>query len=204
MGQALLKEVQNLKEWPHLSGQDQYNHMKFITGIYMIKEDSQIPDIFVTAIFNSFLPNRLKNGISISQKHIHTKAQCGGKPKLSRNEPVMLEDWKLKQPLNMKNSILIKTELYHFFANKKDRLTALHPDISEFMIQRNILRQCGGDLENALKSRTTEQSSAEDIISILEVTTQAKIDSSRINIKSRFNTPWTDSVAKSPTKILIV
>ncbi|MBW0521598.1 hypothetical protein O181_061313 [Austropuccinia psidii MF-1] len=43
--------------------------------------------------------------------------------------------------------------------------------MSEFMIHRKILRQCGGDLEHAVKSRTTEQSSAEDIINILEEVT---------------------------------
>ncbi|MBW0591204.1 hypothetical protein O181_130919 [Austropuccinia psidii MF-1] len=71
--------------------------------------------------------------------------------------------------------------------------------MSEFMIHRNILRQCGGDLEHAVKSRTTEQSSAEDIINILEeVTTRTKIGSSRVNLKTRFNTPWKDLVDKNP------
>ncbi|MBW0565018.1 hypothetical protein O181_104733 [Austropuccinia psidii MF-1] len=65
------------------------------------------------------------------------------------------------------------------------------------MIHRKIWRQCGGDLEHAFKSRTTEQSSAEDIINILEeVTTRTKIGSSRVNLKTRFNTPWKDSVDK--------
>ncbi|MBW0550977.1 hypothetical protein O181_090692 [Austropuccinia psidii MF-1] len=63
------------------------------------------------------------------------------------------------------------------------------------MIHRKILRQCGGDLEHAVKSRTTEQSSAEDIINILgEVTTRTRIGSSRVNLKTRFNTSWKDSV----------
>ncbi|MBW0592593.1 hypothetical protein O181_132308 [Austropuccinia psidii MF-1] len=71
--------------------------------------------------------------------------------------------------------------------------------MSEFMIHRKILRQCGGDLENAVKNRTNEQSSAEDIINILEeVTTRTKIGSSRVNLKARFNTPWKDSVDKNP------
>ncbi|MBW0556838.1 hypothetical protein O181_096553 [Austropuccinia psidii MF-1] len=71
--------------------------------------------------------------------------------------------------------------------------------MSEFMIHRKILRQCGGDLEHAVKSRTSEQSSAEDIINILEeVTTRTKIGSSRVNLKTRFNTPWKDSVEKKP------
>ncbi|MBW0560672.1 hypothetical protein O181_100387 [Austropuccinia psidii MF-1] len=70
--------------------------------------------------------------------------------------------------------------------------------MSEFMIHRNILRQCGGDLEHAVKSRTTEQSSAEDIINISEeVTTRTRIGSSRVNLKTRLNTPWKDSVDKN-------
>ncbi|MBW0539482.1 hypothetical protein O181_079197 [Austropuccinia psidii MF-1] len=63
------------------------------------------------------------------------------------------------------------------------------------MIHRKIVRQCGGDLEHAVKSRTTEQSSEEDIINILEeVTTRTRISSSRVNLKTRLNTPWKDSV----------
>ncbi|MBW0545508.1 hypothetical protein O181_085223 [Austropuccinia psidii MF-1] len=71
--------------------------------------------------------------------------------------------------------------------------------MSEFMIHRKILRHCGGDVEHDFKSRTTKESSAEDIINILEeVTTRTKIGSSRVNLKTRFNTPWKDSVDKSP------
>ncbi|MBW0527778.1 hypothetical protein O181_067493 [Austropuccinia psidii MF-1] len=85
-----------------------------------------------------------------------------------------------------------------WFCQQKDRLTALYPDMSEFMIRRKIVRQCGGDLENAVKSRTTEQSSAEDIINILEeVITRTRIGSSKMNLKTRFNTPWKDSVDKN-------
>ncbi|MBW0550473.1 hypothetical protein O181_090188 [Austropuccinia psidii MF-1] len=70
--------------------------------------------------------------------------------------------------------------------------------MSEFMIHRKILRQCGGDLEHAVKSRTTEQASAEDIINILEeVATRTRIGSIIVNLKTRFNTPWKDSVDKN-------
>ncbi|MBW0479094.1 hypothetical protein O181_018809 [Austropuccinia psidii MF-1] len=71
--------------------------------------------------------------------------------------------------------------------------------MSEFMIHRKILRQCGGDLKHSVQSRTTENSSEEDIINILEeVTTRTRIFSSRVNLKTRFNTPWKDSVDKNP------
>ncbi|MBW0547821.1 hypothetical protein O181_087536 [Austropuccinia psidii MF-1] len=70
--------------------------------------------------------------------------------------------------------------------------------MSEFMVYRKILRQCGGDFENTVKSRTTEKSSAEDINNMLEeVTTRTRICSSRMNLKARFNTPWKYSVDKS-------
>ncbi|MBW0480579.1 hypothetical protein O181_020294 [Austropuccinia psidii MF-1] len=54
MGQALLKEVPKLKEWPHFSGEGEYDHMEFIRGIDMIKEDFQLPDRLLTEIFNTF------------------------------------------------------------------------------------------------------------------------------------------------------
>ncbi|MBW0570114.1 hypothetical protein O181_109829 [Austropuccinia psidii MF-1] len=38
MGQELLKEVEKLKEWPHFSGEGEYDNMEFIRGIDIIKE----------------------------------------------------------------------------------------------------------------------------------------------------------------------
>ncbi|MBW0516050.1 hypothetical protein O181_055765 [Austropuccinia psidii MF-1] len=70
--------------------------------------------------------------------------------------------------------------------------------MSEFMIHRKILRQGGGDLEHDVEIRTMEQYTEQDIINILEeVTTRARIGSSRVNLKTRFNTPWKDSVDKN-------
>ncbi|MBW0529917.1 hypothetical protein O181_069632 [Austropuccinia psidii MF-1] len=84
-----------------------------------------------------------------------------------------------------------------WFCQHKDRLTALYPDLSGFMIHRKIERQCGGDLEHSVISRTTEKSLAEDIINILEeVTTRTRIGSSRVNLKTRFNKTWKDLVDK--------
>ncbi|MBW0518271.1 hypothetical protein O181_057986 [Austropuccinia psidii MF-1] len=70
--------------------------------------------------------------------------------------------------------------------------------MSEFVIHRKLSRQCGGDLKHAVKSSTTEIFSAEDIINILEeVTTRTRISSSRVNLKTMFNTPWKDSVDRN-------
>ncbi|MBW0561450.1 hypothetical protein O181_101165 [Austropuccinia psidii MF-1] len=53
-GQERFREVPKLKEWPHLSGEGEYNHMKFIRGIGMIKEDFELPDTLVTGRSNTF------------------------------------------------------------------------------------------------------------------------------------------------------
>ncbi|MBW0496007.1 hypothetical protein O181_035722 [Austropuccinia psidii MF-1] len=53
MDQGLLKEVIKLKEWPHFSGEGEYDHMEFIRGLDMIKEDFEFPDTLITAGFNT-------------------------------------------------------------------------------------------------------------------------------------------------------
>ncbi|MBW0532462.1 hypothetical protein O181_072177 [Austropuccinia psidii MF-1] len=78
-----------------------------------------------------------------------------------------------------------------WFFQQRAILTALYPDKSEFMLHRKILRQCGGALEHAVKGRTTEQASAEDIINIIEeVPTRTKIGSSRVNLKTSQKVPY--------------
>ncbi|MBW0523335.1 hypothetical protein O181_063050 [Austropuccinia psidii MF-1] len=64
------------------------------------------------------------------------------------------------------------------FLKLKDRLTTLHPDMSETMIHKRTLRKCGGDLENAIRSRGIEPCSTEDYISAMEdIATRTKIGS---------------------------
>ncbi|MBW0548862.1 hypothetical protein O181_088577 [Austropuccinia psidii MF-1] len=83
--------------------------------------------------------------------------------------------------------------------HQKDRLTALYPEMSEFMIHRNVQRQCGDDSENCVKKRTIEQSLAEDIKIILEeVTTRTRTGSSMVDLKTRFDKTWKDPVDKNP------
>ncbi|MBW0534796.1 hypothetical protein O181_074511 [Austropuccinia psidii MF-1] len=126
------------------------------------------------------------------------KVGLGRKPKLLVNGPMILGYLKWKQNYNLLNLILTKTKALPWFCQQKNRLTALYPDMSEFMIHINILRQCGGDLEDAVKRRTTEKNSAEDILNILEeVTTRTRIGSSRVNLKTSFNTPLEDYVDKN-------
>ncbi|MBW0523292.1 hypothetical protein O181_063007 [Austropuccinia psidii MF-1] len=51
---------------------------------------------------------------------------------------------------------------------QKDRLSDLHPDMSDSMINMKILRKCGQELENAIKCRCVEPFSTEDYINSME------------------------------------
>ncbi|MBW0551949.1 hypothetical protein O181_091664, partial [Austropuccinia psidii MF-1] len=55
-----------------------------------------------------------------------------------------------------------------WFFKQKDRLSALHPDMSDTMINMKILRKCGGELEHSIKSRCVEPCSTEDYINAME------------------------------------
>ncbi|MBW0494848.1 hypothetical protein O181_034563 [Austropuccinia psidii MF-1] len=73
--------------------------------------------------------------------------------------------------------------------------------MSEFMIHRKILGKYGGYLEHSVESRTSEQYSAQDSINILqELSARTHISSSRVNLATRFDTPWKDSVEINPKK----
>ncbi|MBW0528805.1 hypothetical protein O181_068520 [Austropuccinia psidii MF-1] len=118
-------------------------------------------------------------------------------PKLDLGETQIINKWannswsfKVETAFESAKFNADKDKALPLFFQQKDRLPALYPDMSEFMIHRKILRQCGGGLEHAVKSRTTEKSSAEDIMNILEeVITITRIGSSRVNLKTRFDTP---------------
>ncbi|MBW0494432.1 hypothetical protein O181_034147 [Austropuccinia psidii MF-1] len=55
MGQEPLKEVPKLKKWPDVSGEREYDNMQFIRGIEIIKEEFELPEGLVTAIFKNLL-----------------------------------------------------------------------------------------------------------------------------------------------------
>ncbi|MBW0515315.1 hypothetical protein O181_055030 [Austropuccinia psidii MF-1] len=127
-----------------------------------------------------------------------TKVGLGGKPKLSQKGDNYAWRFKVQTGFESSKFNSDKYKALPWFCQQKDRLTALYPDMAEFMIHRSILRQCGGDLEHTFKSMTTEKSSEENIINILEeVTTRARIGSSRVNLKERFDTPWKDYLEKN-------
>ncbi|MBW0559414.1 hypothetical protein O181_099129 [Austropuccinia psidii MF-1] len=54
-----------------------------------------------------------------------------------------------------------------WFLKQKDRLSALHPDMSDSMINMEVFRKLGGELEHAIKCRFVD-CSTEDYINAME------------------------------------
>ena len=86
--------------------------------------------------------------------------------------------WRYKIENKFDGSIfdIEKDSLVKWVLAPKDRLQALWPSMSLQDKHLRILKKCGGDLEHAIKSRSTPDASTEDIINILEdITTRTKI-----------------------------
>ncbi|MBW0525778.1 hypothetical protein O181_065493 [Austropuccinia psidii MF-1] len=79
-----------------------------------------------------------------------------------------------------------------WFLKQNDRLTALHPDMSETMIHKMKLRKCVGDLEHAIRSRFIEPCSTEYYITAMEdITNRAKIGKNCYKTPIDNKTIWT-------------
>ncbi|MBW0570396.1 hypothetical protein O181_110111 [Austropuccinia psidii MF-1] len=78
--------------------------------------------------------------------------------------------WNFKMEKAFESSIFNpeKDKPLTWFFKQNDRLSALHTDISDTMINIKILRNYGGELEHAIKSRSVEPCSTEDYINAFE------------------------------------
>ncbi|MBW0490893.1 hypothetical protein O181_030608 [Austropuccinia psidii MF-1] len=130
MGQALLKEVPKLKEWPHFSGEVEFDHMEFIRGIEMIKEDFELPYRLVTAIFNTFFTRSAHRWyIKLRQAHGH-QPWTWGKTQIINKWANDYWRFNFETAFESAKFNAEKNKDLPWFCQQKDRLTALYPDIS--------------------------------------------------------------------------
>ncbi|MBW0505040.1 hypothetical protein O181_044755 [Austropuccinia psidii MF-1] len=142
----------------HFSGEGIYDHIKLIRGIEMIKEYFELPKRLVTARFHTlFTRSAHRWYIKLRQAHGH-KIWTWWKTQIINKWANNACRFKVETAFESAKFNADKDKALTWFCQQKNRLTALYPDMSEFMIHRKILRQCGGDLEHSVKSRTTEQS----------------------------------------------
>ncbi|MBW0493716.1 hypothetical protein O181_033431 [Austropuccinia psidii MF-1] len=129
MGQALLKEVPKLKEWPHFSGEREYDHMEFIRGIDIIKKDCELPDRLVRAIFNTLFSQSANRWyIKLRQVHGH-QSWTWWKAQIINNWANNFWRFKVETTFESAKSDADKDKYLTLFFQKKDRLTALYPDM---------------------------------------------------------------------------
>ncbi|MBW0557394.1 hypothetical protein O181_097109 [Austropuccinia psidii MF-1] len=142
----------------------------------MFKEDFNIPDEYISARLHSLFTKSAK-------KWYYKMRQDHGKHSWPWWKEQIIskwanDSWRFKMENSFEEAIfnIERDRPMSWFLKQKDRLTALHPDMSETMVHKRILRKCGGDLEHAIRSRCIEPCSTEDYINAMEdITTRTKI-----------------------------
>ncbi|MBW0559389.1 hypothetical protein O181_099104 [Austropuccinia psidii MF-1] len=170
------EDIPRLEGWPTFSGEGEYNHMEFMKTIDTFKEDFSIPDEYISARLHSlFTKSEKKQYYKMRQDHGKHSWPWWKDKIISKWEN---DSWRCIMENSFKEAIfnIERDRPMSWFLKQKDRLTALHPDMSENMVHKRILRKCGGDLEHAIRSKFIEPSSTEDYINAMEdITTRTKI-----------------------------
>ncbi|MBW0538775.1 hypothetical protein O181_078490 [Austropuccinia psidii MF-1] len=146
MGQALLKKVPQLKEWPHFHGEGEYDHMELIRGIDIIEEEFELTGRFSTEIFNTLFTRSAHRWYIKSIQAHGLQSWTWWKTQIIKNWSNDAWRFKVEKAFESSKFNYDKDRDLPWFFQQKDRLTELYPDMSEFIIHRTILRQCGDDL----------------------------------------------------------
>ncbi|MBW0540366.1 hypothetical protein O181_080081 [Austropuccinia psidii MF-1] len=160
--------ISKLEEWPTFSGEGEYSHIEFIRTIDIFQEDLHITDEIIVGKLHSLFTRTAK-------KWYHKMRQVHGKHDGSwwKSEVITKwanNSWRFKMENAYESPIFDseKDRPLTWFLKQKDRLSALHPAMSDTMINMKILRKCGGELEHVIKFRCVEPCSTEDYINAME------------------------------------
>ncbi|MBW0501976.1 hypothetical protein O181_041691 [Austropuccinia psidii MF-1] len=162
------KDIPKLEEWPTFSGESESSHIELIRTIYMLQDNFHIPDEIIVGKSHSLFTRTAK-------KWYYKMRQDHGKHDWSWWKSEMItkwanNSWRFKMENAFESAIFNseKDKPLTWFFKQKDRLSALHPDMSDTMINMKILRKCGGELEHDIKCRCVEPCSTEDYINAME------------------------------------
>ncbi|MBW0587355.1 hypothetical protein O181_127070 [Austropuccinia psidii MF-1] len=109
-----------------------------------MKEDFDLPDRLVTARFNNlFTKSAHRWYMKLIQAHGYQSWTLWKTQIINKGAN---DSWRFKMETAFESAKFNsdKDKALPWFCQQKDGLTALYPDMSEFMIHRKILRQCGG------------------------------------------------------------
>ncbi|MBW0568450.1 hypothetical protein O181_108165 [Austropuccinia psidii MF-1] len=134
----------------------------------MFKEDFFIPDEYISSRLHLLFTRSAK-------KWYDKMRQDHGKHSWPWwNEQIISkwanDSWRFRVENSFEEAIfnIVRDRAMSWFLKQKYRLTALHPDMSETIIHKRILRKFCGDLEHAIRSRCIEPCSTEDYINSME------------------------------------
>ncbi|MBW0572190.1 hypothetical protein O181_111905, partial [Austropuccinia psidii MF-1] len=162
-----VKDIPKLEEWPTFSGEGEYNRIEFISTIDMLQEDFNIPDEIIVGKLHCLFTKTAK-------KWYYKMRIDHGKHYWSWWKSEVITKWENNfwrfEMENAFESAIFNSEKdkpLPWSFKQKDRLSALHPDMSDTMINMQTLRKCGGELEYAIKGRGVEPCSTEDYINAM-------------------------------------
>ncbi|MBW0574382.1 hypothetical protein O181_114097 [Austropuccinia psidii MF-1] len=134
----------------------------------MLQEDFHIPDEIIVGKLHALFTRTTK-------KWYYKMRQDHGRHDWPGWKSEIITKWAdNSQRYKMQNafqSVIFNSEKdkpLTLFLKQKDRLSALHPDMSDSMNNTQILRKCGGELEHAINFRCLEPCSTEDYITSME------------------------------------
>ncbi|MBW0516951.1 hypothetical protein O181_056666 [Austropuccinia psidii MF-1] len=177
------KDVPKLEEWPTFSGEGEYNHTEFIRTIDILKEYFHIPDEIIVGKLH-YLFTRTAKKWYYRMRLDHGKHDWPWwKYEIITKRAI--NSWRFKMENAFESAIFNseKDKPLTWFLKQKDRLSALHPDMSDSMINIKILRKFGGELENSIKCRCVEPCSTEYYINAMEdIITRTRIGKTWIRV----------------------
>ncbi|MBW0526330.1 hypothetical protein O181_066045 [Austropuccinia psidii MF-1] len=128
----------------------------------MLQEDLNIPDEIIVGKLHSLFTRTAKKWYYKMRldhgKHDWPWWKCEIITKWANNSWI----FKIENAFESAIFNLEKDKPLTWFLKQKDRLSALHPDMSDSMSNMKILRKCRGELEHAIKCRCVEPCSTED------------------------------------------
>ncbi|MBW0478237.1 hypothetical protein O181_017952 [Austropuccinia psidii MF-1] len=125
------KDIPKLEEWPTFSGQGEYTHIEFIRTIDILKEDFHISDEILVGKLNCLFTRTAK-------RWYYKMRQQHGRHDWSwwKSEIITKwanNSWRYKLENTFESAIFNseKDKPLTWFLKQKDRLSALHPDMSD-------------------------------------------------------------------------
>ncbi|MBW0568342.1 hypothetical protein O181_108057, partial [Austropuccinia psidii MF-1] len=125
------QDIPILEEWPTFSGEGEYNNMEFMKKIDNLKEDFNIPDEYISSRLHSLFTKSAKKWYNkIRQDHGKHSWPWWKEQTTSKWEN---DSGRLKMENSFEEAIfnIERDRPVPWFLKQKDRLTAVHSDMSE-------------------------------------------------------------------------